>query len=172
MENAKTCCFIGHSNAPEGIAPRLVEEVERHIVECGVTEFLVGNYGQFDRMSAAAVKEAKKQHPEVTLFLMLPYLPEQGRPLPDMDGYDGTIYPEGMEKVPPKLAIPRLNRITVQKSDYVIAYVTHSWGGAAKTLEQAQKRENRGEFTITNLYCGLCTKRGPESHQPHSTGSS
>ncbi len=148
---SKTCCFIGHSNAPEGIASKLAEEVERHIIEYGVTEFLVGNYGQFDRMSAAAVKEAKKRHPGVKLFLMLPYLPEQGRPLPDLDGYDGTIYPEGMEKVPYKLAIPRLNRIMVQKSDYAIAYVTHSWGGAAKTLEQAQKRKRRGEMIVTNL---------------------
>ncbi len=148
---SKTCCFIGHSSVPEGIVPKLAEEVGRHITEYGVTEFLVGNYGQFDRMSAAAVKEAKKRHPGVRLFLMLPYLPEQGRPLPDLDGYDGTIYPEGMENVPRKLAIPRLNRIMVQKSNYVIAYVTHSWGGAAKTLEQAQKREHRGEMIITNL---------------------
>jgi len=148
---SKICCFIGHSNAPEGIAPKLAEEVERHIVEYGVTTFLVGNYGQFDRMSAAAVKKAKRQHPEIKLFLMLPYLPGQGRSLPDMEGYDGTIYPEGMENVPPKLAIPRLNRIMVQKANCAIAYVTHSWGGAAKTLEQAQKRERRGEMVIINL---------------------
>lgn len=149
--NQKTCCFIGHSITPEDIAPKLAATVERHIAEYSVTKFLVGNYGQFDRMSAAVVKEAKTRHPNVKLYLMLPYLPECGRPLPDMEGYDGTIYPEGMEAVPHKLAIPRLNRMIIQKSDYAIAYVTHSWGGAAKTLEQAQKRERQGEMIITNL---------------------
>jgi len=147
----KTCCFIGHSKISEDIAASLDAAVERHITEYGVTDFLVGNYGQFDRMSASAVKRAKAQHPNVRLCLMLPYLPEMGRPLPDREGYDDFIYPAGMENVPYRLAIPRLNRIMVQDSDYVIAYVTHSWGGAATTLEQAERRMRRGEIVITNI---------------------
>ncbi len=145
------CFFVGHSDAGEAVYPALLEAVERHITEYGVTEFRVGNYGSFDRMAARAVREAKRQHPGVTLYLALPYLPGLGRPLPDMEGFDGSIYPEGMEAVPYKLAIPRLNRTMVQQADYVIAYVTHSWGGAAKTLEYAKVRERRGELRITNL---------------------
>lgn len=102
------------------------------------------------KLSIAAVKRAKVQHPNIRLFLMLPYLPEHGRSLPDMKGYDSTVYPEGMEKVPCKLAIPRLNHIMVKDSDYVIAYVVHSWGGAAATLEQTRKRERQGQLTILN----------------------
>jgi len=41
-------------------------------------------------------------------------------------GYDDFVYPMEMEGVPLKLAIPRLNRIMVQDSEYAIAYVTHS----------------------------------------------
>ncbi len=150
MKN-KTCCFVGHSKVPDEIATKLANTVEWHITEYGVTNFLVGNYGQFDRMGAAAVTEAKIRHPDIKLYLMLPYLPEHGRSLPDMDGYDGAIYPEGMESVPYKLAIPRLNHVMVQDSEYVIAYVTHSWGGAAATLEQAKRRERRGKLVISNL---------------------
>ncbi len=149
--NKKTCCFIGHSKVPEEITARLAAAVERHIIEYGVTEFLVGNYGQFDRMGAAAVKEAKTQHPNVKLYLMLPYLPEHERPLPDMTGYDSAVYPEGMENVPYRLAIPRLNRIMVLKSDYAIACVTHSWGGAAATLKQAAAKARKGCLEFLNL---------------------
>ncbi len=147
----KTCCFIGHSRVWENIDAILAAAVERHIVEYGVREFLVGNYGQFDRMSAAAVKRAKSQYPGISLYLMLPYLPGQGRALPDMEGYDGSVYPEGMENVPHKLAISRLNRIMVREADYVIADVTHTWGGAAATLDYARRQEKRGRLQIVNL---------------------
>ncbi len=149
------CFFVGHSDAGEVIYPALLEAVERHITEYGVTEFRVGNYGGFDRMAARAVREVKGRHPGVTLYLILPYLPGLGRPLPSMDDFDGSIYPEGLETVPYKLSIPRLNRMMIQQADYIIAYVTHSWGGAAKALEYAKVRERRGELTLTSLWNGL-----------------
>ena len=55
----KSCFFIGHREASEEIFPELAEAVERHIVDYGVTEFIVGNYGGFDRMAARAVISAK-----------------------------------------------------------------------------------------------------------------
>lgn len=146
-----TCCFIGHSEVWGDISQALAAAVERHITEYGVTDFLVGNYGRFDRMATAAVKRAKAQHSGIRLYLMLPYRPELGRPLPDMEGFDNTIYPMEMEGVPLKLAIPRLNRLMVEDSSYVIAYVIHSWGGAATTLEHAQARERKGLIHIENL---------------------
>ncbi len=146
------CFFIGHSDAPQSIFPALADAVERHITEYGVTDLRVGNYGAFDHIAARAVKAAKAKHPDIALYLVIAYLPGTGgRPLPDMEDYDGSIYPEGLEAVPYRLAIPRLNRMMVREADHVIAYVTHSWGGAARTLEYATVRERRGELTITNL---------------------
>ena len=69
----KSCFFIGHRDATEEIFPALTEAVERHITEYGVTEFIVGNYGRFDRMAAKAVIVAKVQHPEILLRQLLPY---------------------------------------------------------------------------------------------------
>ena len=51
----KTCFFIGHREASSEILPMLTETVEQHIVEYGVTEFVVGNYGGFDRLAAKTV---------------------------------------------------------------------------------------------------------------------
>lgn len=66
----KVCCFIGHSKIWGDISQALTDAVERHITEYGVTDFLVGNYGQFDRMAAVTVKRAKAQHPGIQLYLM------------------------------------------------------------------------------------------------------
>ncbi len=104
MKN-KTCCLIGHSQISRDIFALVEGAVERHIIEYGVRDFLVGNYGEFDRLGAAVVKEAKTRFPDVKLYLMLPYLPEKGRALPDREGYDGFLYPEGMEGVPYRWAI-------------------------------------------------------------------
>lgn len=154
MDREKTCCFFGHGKLygdNSALTEALATVVEQHITEYSVTDFLVGNYGDFDSMAAYAVKKAKARHTGVRLFLMLPYLPEQGRSLPNMDGFDASVYPEGMEGVPHKLAIPRLNRLMVQQSSYAIGYVAHLWGGAAKTLEYAQVQERKGLLTILNL---------------------
>jgi len=147
----KTCCFIGHSEIRENITEALMAAVERHITEYGVTNFLVGNYGAFDRMAAAKVKEAKARYSGIHLFLMLPYRPEQGRLLPNREGYDNFVYPAEMEGVPLKLAIPQLNRIMVDDSGYAIVYVRHTWGGAATTLEYARRKAKKGLIRIENL---------------------
>ena len=92
----KSCFFIGHRETSEAIYPALYAVVEQHILEYGVTEFIVGHYGGFDRLAASAVKEAKRFYPEVKLTLLLSYHPAE-RPIPTPDGFDGTFYPPGME---------------------------------------------------------------------------
>ena len=54
--------------------------------------------------------------------------------------YHDTIYPEGFEKYHFKAAIPARNRYLVDNSAYAICYVTHDWGGAAKTYQRAVKK--------------------------------
>ena len=65
----KSCFFIGHREASSEVLPVLTEAVEQHIVEYGVTEFIVGNYGGFDHMAAKAVIAAKERHPGITLWV-------------------------------------------------------------------------------------------------------
>ena len=50
--DGKSCFFIGHREASEEIYPALYAAVEQHILEYGVTEFIVGHYGGFDRLAA------------------------------------------------------------------------------------------------------------------------
>ena len=114
----------------------------------GVTEFIVGHYGGFDRLAASAVKEAKSFYLEVRLTLLVPYHPAE-RPIPTPDGFDGTFYPLGMESVPPKVAIVRANRFVVDSVDYLIAYACHPASNAWKLVEYAKRRKKKGALFIT-----------------------
>ena len=58
----------------------------------------------------------------------------------DESGYDWTVYP-GLENVPRRFAISHRNRYMVDMADFVVAYVTHGWGGAAQTLEYANRKK-------------------------------
>ena len=89
------------------VAVSLNAEIERHITEYGVTEFVIGRYGRFDALAAKCVKAAKKRHPEVMLTLLLPYHPYD-RPTPTPPGFDSTFYPPGMETVPKQVGIVSL----------------------------------------------------------------
>jgi len=51
-----------------------------------------------------------------------------------------TMLPEGIETVPRRFAISWRNKWMLRQTDHVIAYVNHSWGGAAKFVELAVRQ--------------------------------
>lgn len=59
--------------------PALDKAVEMHISEYGVTEFIVGNYGGFDRLAANAVIRAKQQYSQITLTLLSHIIPQNAQ---------------------------------------------------------------------------------------------
>lgn len=148
-----TCFFIGHRHTPESLHPRLKEAVARCVIEFGVVDFVVGHYGQFDSMAAHAVREAKKQHSQVTITLLLPYYPYQAVKIPEE--YDQTFYPPGMERVPKPFAIVRANQYMVKQSDFLICYNRGYAGNTRDLVELAMRREAKGLITVINLADGL-----------------
>ena len=142
----KSCFFIGHREASEEIFSALTEAVEHHIVHYGVTEFIVGNYGCFDRMAARAVISAKALYPGITLLLLLSYHPAE-RPIETPPGFDGTFYPPGMESVPRRYAIVRANRYMIDHVDYLIAYAWHPASNAKELTAYALRKG----VVVTNL---------------------
>ena len=135
----KTCFFIGHRDAPESIYDRLLAAIERHIVEYGVTDFVVGRYGNFDRLAARAVIEAKQYHSDVSLTLLIPYYHTNIEPLPD--GFDGSLFPDGLETVPKRAAILRANQYMIHHCDYMIVYDTGRIGNTRKLVSSALRVE-------------------------------
>ena len=71
-------------------------------------------------MVISVLIEAKKEYSHIKLYLLAPYALNQNREAPE--GFDGTFYPEGLEKVPMRYAIVQANRCIIQNSDYLISY--------------------------------------------------
>ncbi|MBQ8143861.1 MAG: hypothetical protein IJ042_03590 [Butyricicoccus sp.] len=142
----KTCFFIGH-RYEDVDCDRLAEEIERHIVEYGVDTFVIGHYGFFDLMATHYVAEAKKKHSHVKLYRLLPYLPKEGGSEPP-ESYDGTIYMDGIEKVPYRFAIVQSNRRMVDRSDYLI---TNAWQPGSNSLKVVEYARKKGNIGITRL---------------------
>ena len=113
-----TCFFIGHRDVSDSVLPALEQEVERHITEYGITDFVVGHYGRFDSLTAQALSRAKVRHPEIRLTLLLPYHPAE-HPFPKPESFDHTFYPPNMEHVPRRLAIIRANQYMVNNSTHL-----------------------------------------------------
>ena len=142
----KSCFFIGHREAGPEILPALEDAIEKHISEYGVTEFIVGHYGGFDRLAARALAAAKKCHPEIRLLMLIPYHPAE-RPVETPPGFDGTFYPPGMESVPRKFAIVQANRYMIDHVDYLIAYAWHPASNSRNLIEYAIRKN----ITVTNI---------------------
>ena len=132
----KTCIFFGHRDAPVTVKPRLMSCVESLIVEHGVTNFYVGNQGNFDRMAKSVLQTLQKKYAYIIYYIVLAYFPSQKEEVDDAE----TIYPDGLETVPRRFAISHRNRWMLQQSDYVVGYITHSWGGAAQFFAQAKRQ--------------------------------
>lgn len=150
LTNLKSCFFIGHHDAPGVLADKLDASIEQHIVNFGVGSFVVGNYGNFDRMSQRALVRAKKHHPDIVIQMAIPYHPALV-PVKLPEGFDSVYFPNGQENVPRRTAIPRLNRTLVNESDFLIAYVRFISGGSYNVLQYARQREKRGLLHITQL---------------------
>lgn len=128
------CAFFGHCDAPSELRGTLRETVVKLIEEREVTEFYMGNNGNFDRMALSVLKELSEMYPQIDYYVVYAYLPQK-----DGEDFTHTLYPEGIEVVPRRFAIDHRNRWMVGQADIVVAYVRHSYGGAAKFVDMAER---------------------------------
>ena len=127
------CFLIGHRDTSSDILPSLTAEIERHIREQSITEFVVGQYGRFDRLAAHALYRCKTEYPGLTLTLLCAYHPaERAVILPR--GFDGFWYPAGLEQ-----------------SEYLIAGLRHPGSCTASLVRYALGRQRQGKLTVTLL---------------------
>lgn len=118
-----------------------------------VNVFYVGNQGSFDNMVHSVLCELSQQYSHITYAVVLAYLPPASKgELSQSQDYTDTMYPEGIETVPKRFAIDWRNRWMLKQADYVVTYITHSWGGAAKFAEMAERSGkqivNIGSFAL------------------------
>ena len=109
--------------------------------------FYVGHQGQFDAYVHSELKKLKQEYPQINYAVVLAYMPGKKT---EYDDYSDTMLPEGIESVHPHYAISWRNNWMLKKSNYVVTYITHSWGGAYQYAEKA-KRQKKILFNCADL---------------------
>lgn len=132
------CTFFGHRDCPETIKPKLRETLIELITLHGVDMFYVGNQGQFDAIVRSVLRELKEEYPHINYAVVLAYMP--GAKNENYD-FSDTILPEGIENIHPRYAISWRNNWMLQHSEYVVTYITHTWGSASQFAEKAKKQK-------------------------------
>ena len=116
-----------------------------------VKEFWVGNYGEFDYMSAKAVREMKTIYKNIELILVIPYLTKTINEYKQVyySNFDSILIADIPQNTPHRYKILKCNRYIVNNSNFMICYVDHFWGGAAKTFKYAQSQKNIKIFNLS-----------------------
>ena len=131
------CTFFGHHDCPSTIKPKLREVLSDLIENHGVEMFYLGQQGAFDGIVRSVLKELVPVYPHINYAVVLERMPPK-RDEFDTRDYSDTMLPEGIETVHPRFAISWRNKWMLKRSDYVVTYITHSWGGAAQFAEMAK----------------------------------
>ncbi len=130
------CTFFGHKDCPGDIAPKLREKLIC-LIDHGVDLFYVGHQGQFDALVRATLWKLSVIYPHIHYAVVLAYLPSKRH---EGEDYSDAMLPEGIENIHPRHAIVWRNDWMLKQSDYVVTYLTHTWGGTAKYVEKAKKQ--------------------------------
>ena len=130
----KSCTFFGHRECPDTIRVNLREVLIELINQQGVEMFYVGNQGQFDAMVRRTLRELQAEYPYINYAVVLAYMPGKST---QHEGDSDTMLPEGIESIHPRYAIAWRNHWMLERSDYVVTYIIHAWGGAAKYRDKA-----------------------------------
>ena len=128
------CTFFGHGDCPETKYSNILQAIQNLITEKNIITFYVGTQGNFDLLVYRALCNLRADFPQIRIYRVLAYLPKDNSLISD------SILLEGIELIHPRYAISWRNRWMIEHSDYVIAYITHNYGGAARFVNEAERR--------------------------------
>lgn len=130
------CTFFGHRDAPGSLRSLLKSTILELIAKRGITLFYVGNNGNFDYMVQNVLEEIAKSGVPIEYYIVL------STPLEKAIGkaQHNTIFPEGLEKALPRYAISKRNDWLIERSDFAITYVRHTFSNAYKLAEKAKRK--------------------------------
>ena len=143
--------FCGHADFQEAAEYKLnvLNFLEKTIGD-KKAELYIGGYGKFDEFAYNCANLYKSTHENTSIVFVTPYItPEYQKKHIESkrEKYDAIIYPP-IEDKPKKFAILYRNRYMIEKSDYVIAYIDRTFGGAYQTYKYA-KRKGKMIFNLT-----------------------
>ncbi len=124
MKN-KTCCFFGHRkiNETEELKLKLIEIIEKLIVEKQVDTFLFGSKSRFNSLCLELVTKIKEKYPNIKRVYVraeYPYISERYKNYL-LKSYEDTYYPEKILNSGRATYVER-NYQMIDNSHYCIVY--------------------------------------------------
>ncbi len=145
MEEIYTVSFFGHRRVEQTVkVEEQIEEVIWQILKTNTfVNFLVGRNGEFDQLVSSTIRRIQKVQENCFHTLILPYSTAEYHNNAENfhDYYDQVEICD--DKVYPKAAIQKRNREMVERSDFVVFYVTREHGGAYQTYQYARKQQKK-----------------------------
>lgn len=144
-----TACFTGHRQLEKNRLPALVMRLDgvlEKLYQKGYRRFISGGALGFDMLAAERVIAMKAIHPDVQLVLALPCA-TQSHSWPAEEGrrYEHMIYgADETHVLSPgyyKGCMMVRNRFMVDRSAFVVCYMTNTKGGTASTAAYAIKQD-------------------------------
>ena len=121
----KTCCFFGHRtiNETEELKSKLIEIIEKLIVEKQVDTFLFGSKSRFNSLCQETVTEIKEKYPHIKRVYVRAEYPIISEDYKNylLENYEDTYYPEKI-KNSGRAAYVERNYEMINKSHYCIVY--------------------------------------------------
>ena len=121
----KTCCFFGHRkiNETEELKSKLMEIIEKLIVDEKVDTFLLGSKSQFNSLCLELTTELKEKYPHIKRIYVRSMYPHVDGSYKDylLESYDDTYFPEKILNSGKASYVER-NYEMIDKSNFCIVY--------------------------------------------------
>ena len=153
------CCFFGHRtiNETEELKSKLIEIIEKLIVENSVDTFLFGSKSRFNSLCLELVTEIKEKYPHIKRVYVRAEYPDINEQYTNylLEVFEDTYYPEHIRNSG-KAAYVERNYEMINKSQYCIVYYdeqiapTTRKSGTKIAFDYAVKKEKQ-IINITSL---------------------
>lgn len=125
MSIKNTACFFGHRtiNETEELKSKLVEIIEKLIVDENVDTFLFGSKSRFNSLCQETVTEIKEKYPHIKRIYVRAEYPDINEQYTNylLESYEDTYYPEHIRSSGRAAYVER-NCEMINKSQYCIVY--------------------------------------------------
>ena len=125
MNGIHTCCFFGHRkiNETEKLKLKLIETIEKLIVDKKVDTFLFGSKSRFNSLCLELVTEIKEKYPHIKRIYVRAEYPDINEQYTNylLESYEDTYYPDHIRSSGRAAYVER-NYEMINKSHYCIVY--------------------------------------------------
>lgn len=149
MNKETTAMFIGHWHY-YSFSREALFNATKYLIDIGVTDFLNGGEGTFNKNAAVIVHMLKKRYSHIKSRLVMPYKAF----IYDERLFDEVIYPDCFVSYSVMVSASNANKYIAKRSSYAICCINHRDDQVCKYYDEAVKNNlkiiNIGDLRLRN----------------------